>query len=35
MGLDHKRDVLERVLHEIELNLEWVKEHMIDSEDYL
>lgn len=35
MGLDHKREVLEWVLHEVELDFEWVKEHRTDYEEYL
>lgn len=35
MGLDHIREVTERVLHEVKLDLEWVMEHRTDSEDYL
>lgn len=35
MGLNHMREVLERVLHEVELDLEWVIEHRTDTEYYL
>lgn len=34
-SLDYRKDILEQVLHELELDLEWFVEHQIDSEDYL
>lgn len=35
MILDHRREVLEQLLHELELNLDQVKEHRTNYEEYL
>lgn len=35
LGLDHRKEVLERVLHEVELDIDWVKEMRVDYAEYL
>lgn len=35
IGLDHRKEVLERGLQDVQLDLQWVVKHQTDSEGYL